>query len=117
MVLALKGCGALLEMPPIAVFDEVDSGVGGETAWCIGELLRAMGHERQVLAISHLPQVAACAGTHVVIHKAEEEGRTVTRLTTVQAGQRRQEVARMLGGDGQDALRHATGMLERGQTC
>ena len=117
MVLALKGCGAMLAAPPIAVFDEVDSGVGGETAWCVGELLRAMGRERQVLAISHLPQVAACADAHVVIHKMEKERRTVTRLDVVKAERRQQEVGRMLGGDGEDALRHAGRMLERGQVA
>ena len=59
LVLALKGCGALSDMPHIAVFDEVDTGIGGETAWCVGELLAAMGRDRQVLVISHLPQVAS----------------------------------------------------------
>lgn len=117
MVLALKGCGAMQAAPPIAVFDEVDSGVGGETAWCVGELLRAMGQERQVLAISHLPQVAACADAHVVIQKAEDEGRTVTRLDVVQSERRQQEIGRMLGGDGQVALTHAGRMLERGQVA
>jgi len=113
MVLALKGCGALRQAPPIAVFDEVDTGVGGETAWCVGELLRAMGRERQVLVISHLPQVASSADAHVLISKGEKDGRTVTRLTTVRGQERQQEIARMLGG-GADALGHAGRMLERG---
>lgn len=114
MVLALKGCGVLRQVPPIAVFDEVDTGVGGETAWCVGELLRAMGRERQVLVISHLPQVAASANAHVVISKGEKAGRTITGLTSVQGQQRQEEIARMLGG-GPDALGHAGRMLERGE--
>ena len=114
MVLALKGCGALRQAPPIAVFDEVDSGVGGETAWCVGELLRAMSSERQVLVISHLPQVAASAHAHVVIDKGDKDGRTVTRLESAEAKRRQQEIARMLGG-GADALDHAGRMLERGE--
>ena len=113
MVLALKGCGALRKAPPIAVFDEVDTGVGGETAWCVGELLRAMGRERQVLVISHLPQVAASANAQVVISKGEKDGRTVTGLMAVRGEQRQQEIARMLGG-GADTLGHAGRMLERG---
>ncbi len=116
LILALKGCGALCETPHIAVFDEVDSGIGGETAWCVGELLAAMGSQRQVLVISHLPQVASCADAQVAIRKSEKDGRTVTRLEPVVADRRQQEIARMLGGGDADGLRHANRMLERGRT-
>ena len=115
LVLALKGCGALSDMPHVAVFDEVDTGIGGETAWCVGELLAAMGKERQVLVISHLPQVAACADFQVVISKAEKDGRTVTGLTSVQEQSRQDEIARMLGGAGGQSMQHAAEMLKRGQ--
>ncbi|OIO67533.1 MAG: DNA repair protein RecN [Zetaproteobacteria bacterium CG1_02_53_45] len=115
LVLALKGCGALSDMPHIAVFDEVDTGIGGETAWCVGELLAAMGRDRQVLVISHLPQVASCADHQVVISKVEKEGRTVTGLTAVLAQSRQLEIARMLGGAGGQSLEHAAEMLQRGQ--
>lgn len=114
LVLALKGCGALRSMPHIAVFDEVDTGIGGETAWCVGELLAAMGKERQVFVISHLPQVAACADRQVVIRKAEKDGRTVTRLEELDAASRQQEIARMLGGADHESLEHATRLLARG---
>jgi len=112
LVLALKGCGALKDMPQIAVFDEVDTGIGGETAWSVGELLVAMGKERQVLVISHLPQVASCAEHQVVISKVTSEGRTVTGLETVAGPSRLSEIARMLGG-GERSLEHASEMLDR----
>jgi len=113
MVLALKGCGAMAGAPGLAVFDEVDTGIGGETAWCVGELLASMGRERQVLVISHLPQVAACADRQVVISKSEQEGRTLSSLQQLDDQARTLEIARMLG----DArgLEHAESMLNRGQ--
>jgi DNA repair protein RecN (Recombination protein N) len=115
LILALKGCGALCDAPHIAVFDEVDSGIGGETAWCVGELLAVMGSERQVLVISHLPQVASCADAQIAIRKIEQEGRTFTRLEPVVADQRQLEIARMLGGHDADGLQHAERMLKRGR--
>lgn len=113
-VLALKGCGALAQAPQVAVFDEVDVGIGGETAWCVGELLAAMGKERQVLVVSHLPQVAACAGQQVRIAKREGE-RTVTRIEVLDEQARLAEMARMLGGADDQSLAHAGQMLERGR--
>ncbi len=115
LVLAFKGCGVLTDMPKLAVFDEVDTGIGGETAWCVGELLAGMGRERQVLVISHLPQVASCADHQVVISKAERNGRTVTCLQPVADDSRQSEIARMLGGAGEQSLQHAAEMLRRGQ--
>jgi len=114
LVLALKGCGAMRAMPQIAVFDEVDTGIGGETAWCVGELLAAMGEARQVLVISHLPQVAACAGQQVHIFKEERQGRTVSALRTLSDSARQEELARMLGGANERSREHAMEMLARG---
>ncbi len=116
LVLALKGCGAVADMPHIAVFDEVDTGIGGETAWCVGELLASMGGERQVLVISHLPQVAAMADAQIVIRKAEQDGRTTTSLEALASEQRQPEIARMLGGQDDESMQHAARMLERGDT-
>jgi len=114
LVLALKGCGALSSAPGIAVFDEVDAGIGGETAWCVGELLTAMGRERQVLTISHLPQVAACATWQVHIFKQHEKGRTISRLKLLNNSERKEELARMLGGANVKSREHAQEMLARG---
>lgn len=117
-VLALKGCGAMSRMPQVAVFDEVDVGIGGETAWCVGELLAAMGKERQVLVVSHLPQVAACASQQIRIDKQHEGERTISMLKPLQGDERVDELARMLGGSNTESLEHATQMLQRGrQAC
>jgi len=114
LVLALKGCGAMSSAPQIAVFDEVDAGIGGETAWCVGELLAAMGRDRQVLAISHLPQVAACAAQQVHIFKEQRKSRTISQLKPLNDDERQEELARMLGGANAKSREHATEMLARG---
>jgi len=115
LVLALKGCGALENEPDTAIFDEVDVGIGGETGWCVGELLRNMGSERQVLVVSHLPQVAACAHHQVAIEKSVQNNRTRTNLSLLTDEQRISEIARMLGGISDESLSHAATMLKRGQ--
>ncbi len=115
MVLALKGCGALENEPDTAIFDEVDVGIGGETGWCVGKLLRNMGSERQVLVVSHLPQVAACAHHQVSIEKTVQNNRTRTNLTLLTDEKRTSEIARMLGGVNDESLSHAATMLQRGQ--
>ena len=115
LVLALKGCGALENEPDTAIFDEVDVGIGGETGWCVGELLRSMGNERQVLVVSHLPQVAACAHHQVAIEKSVHDNRTRTNLSLLTDEPRTSEIARMLGGINNESLSHAANMLKRGQ--
>lgn len=117
LVLALKGCGALQTAPDIAVFDEVDAGIGGETAWHVGELLAAMGRDRQVLVVSHLPQVAACADHQVRISKQQQDDRTLTSAESVKEDSRRDEIARMLGGANLESREHAAQMLQRGQVA
>jgi len=114
LVLSLKACGAFIHAPDIAVFDEVDVGIGGETAWCVGELLAAMGKERQLFVVSHLPQVAACAQHQISILKTQREGRTVTDLKLLQSHERDTEIARMLGGVDEESLEHARQMLSKG---
>jgi DNA repair protein RecN (Recombination protein N) len=116
LVLALKGCGALENEPDTAIFDEVDVGIGGETGWCVGELLRNMGSERQVLVVSHLPQVAASAHHQVAIEKTVHDNRTRTSLTLLTNEKRKSEIARMLGGVNTESLSHASTMLQRGQS-
>ena len=115
LVLALKGCGALEHEPDTAVFDEVDVGIGGETAWCVGELLKSMGKDRQVFVVSHLPQVASCADHQIAIEKHNVDGRTRTQLQPLDAESRHKEIARMLGGANTESLHHAKQMLSRGQ--
>jgi DNA repair protein RecN (Recombination protein N) len=80
------------------VFDEVDSGIGGATADAVGERLARLATGRQVLVVTHSPQVAARAGHHLQVLKSLESGRTTTEVTPLDASQRREEIARMLSG-------------------
>ena len=97
------------------IFDEVDSGVGGAVADAVGQLMNRLGVDRQVLAVTHLPQVAAAADHHVRVSKQSDGGQTVSSLQQLSAEQRVQEVARMLGGSHitQATLNHASELLSR----
>ncbi|WP_151448404.1 DNA repair protein RecN [Lacisediminimonas profundi] len=84
---------------PTLIFDEVDSGIGGAVAEVVGRLLKRLGHDRQVLCVTHLPQVASQANQHFQVSKAAGDGkRTVSRITPLDSKGRVEEVARMLGG-------------------
>jgi len=95
------------------IFDEVDSGVGGAVAETVGRLMRQLGQDRQVMAVTHLPQVAAFANQHLVVSKRSEQGNTLSTVEHVTGKQRVTEVARMLGGERLSGatLAHATEML------
>jgi DNA repair protein RecN (Recombination protein N) len=93
------------------VFDEIDANVGGEIAHAVGAKMKAIAGERQVLAITHLPQVAASAQTQFVVTKEVASGRTHSSLTEVKGPARVEEIARMLGGKGESALAHAKTLL------
>src|SRR5439155_5015560 len=99
---------------PGLIFDEVDAGIGGRVADIVGRRLRALGSAFQVLCITHLPQIAACADTHFQIEKRVERGRTRTTVVRLDEGGRVDEVARMLGGEAiSDSLKaSAREMLE-----
>ena len=95
------------------IFDEVDSGVGGAVAETVGRLMKQLGRDRQVLAVTHLPQVAACADHHLVVAK-QAEGKSVASSVAIVEGEKRvAEVARMLGGErlSGTTLAHAKEML------
>ncbi|AUG53810.1 DNA repair protein RecN [Thalassospira marina] len=97
-LLALKVVLARVSAVPSLVFDEVDSGVGGATAAAIGERLHLLAQERQILVITHSPQVAARGRTHLNIAKREDAGAMVTRVNELVQDARREEIARMLAG-------------------
>lgn len=99
------------------VFDEVDAGIGGAVAEVVGQKLRALGDQRQVLCVTHLPQVAAQGHAHLRVSKHTDGESTRTLIETLDAGGRRDELARMLGGlEITKATRaHAKQMLERAQ--
>ena len=101
---------------PVAIYDEVDAGLSGSVGLTLGMFLREVAAEQQVIAISHLPQVAAAADVQVRVHKLETQGRTHSRLEVLTPAGREQELARMLGAAGQSAetaLEHARRLLER----
>ncbi len=95
------------------IFDEVDSGVGGAVAETVGRLMKQLGRDRQVLAVTHLPQVAACADQHLVVAKRSDKTGTASSVGGVKGEQRVAEIARMLGGEKLSAttLAHAKEML------
>jgi DNA repair protein RecN (Recombination protein N) len=83
---------------PGLIFDEVDAGIGGRVADVVGQKLRVLGSAFQVLCITHLPQIAACADTHFAIEKRVERGRTRTSVARLEGDRRVEELGRMLGG-------------------
>lgn len=108
-LMAVAGAGGA----PTLVFDEVDSGVGGQTARAVGERLRALGAGRQVLCITHLPQIAAMADRHFRIEKSPGEEVALTRVERLEDTAVVEELCRMLGADASDAgaRRHAKELL------
>ena len=97
------------------IFDEVDSGVGGAVAETVGRLMKQLGMHRQVLAVTHLPQVASCADHHLLVSKASGKEGVSSSVTPIAGEQRVTEIARMLGGEKLSAttLAHAREMLTK----
>jgi DNA repair protein RecN (Recombination protein N) len=116
MALAIAVTTSQLGTAQTLIFDEVDAGVGGAVAHTVGQLMQQLGRDRQVLAVTHLPQVAACADQHWVVSKHLQAGSTQSSVAEVQGDARTAEIARMLGGDARSATTaaHASEMLMRG---
>ena len=111
LMLAIKSALAAQDSVPLLVFDEIDANVGGEIAYAVGSRMRQLGAEHQVLCITHLPQVAAAASSHFVVTKEVVKGRTFSQLREVSGKVRREEIARMLGGQSDEAMHLAGTML------
>jgi DNA repair protein RecN (Recombination protein N) len=107
VMLAIKTALAQEDLIGLLVFDEIDANVGGEIANAVGRKMQTLGQNHQVLAITHMPQVAAAARKHFLVSKELNEGRTRTALQEVDGTRRLEEIARMLGGKSQSALDHA----------
>ncbi len=101
------------------VFDEVDAGIGGAVADTVGRLMKQLGARRQVLAVTHLAQVAACGDAHLVVRKVERGGAAVSELSAVAGEARVAEIARMLGGEhlAGTGTQHAQAMLRQAGTA
>jgi DNA repair protein RecN (Recombination protein N) len=113
LMLAIKSALAAHDSIPLLIFDEIDANVGGEIAHAVGEKMRTLAKDHQVICITHLPQVAAAASTHFVVTKEVIGGRTHSQLREVKGKARREEIARMLGGKSESALKLAAAMLEK----
>lgn len=116
MALAIAVTTSQLGTAQTLIFDEVDSGVGGAVAETVGRLMQQLGVDRQVLAVTHLPQVAACADHHLVVAKQLIAKQTLSTVAAVQGEHRVAEIARMLGGEklSSTTLAHAKEMLRAG---
>ena len=115
VMLALKSALADQDDIPVLVFDEIDANIGGEIASKVAMKMRALGRSRQVLCITHLPQVAATASSHYVVNKEISKKRARTNLSRATGKVREEEIARMLGGISESAVAHARALLN-GQT-
>ena len=112
VMLALKTVLAAEDEIPVLIFDEVDANVGGETANAVGEKMKQIAAKRQVLCITHLPQVAASADAHYVVTKQIRDSRTVSEIALLTKKERVTELARMLGGQSDAARKHAETLLK-----
>ena len=114
LMLALKALSAAAGEAPTLIFDEVDAGIGGAIAEVVGRRLKSLAKERQVLCITHLPQIAAFADHAYTVVKTTTRGRTTSSTKKLTPSEQLQEIARMLGGVeiSTEARRHAREMLE-----
>jgi DNA repair protein RecN (Recombination protein N) len=118
VMLAVKQALAKEDEALTYVFDEVDSGVGGGTAEVIGRMLKSTAAHRQVLVVTHLPQIAAFADHHISVTKETSKGRTTIHVAVLTGAERGDEIARMLGGSSPspEAAAHADEMLRRARS-
>ena len=113
LMLAIKSALAAQDEVPLLVFDEIDANVGGEIAHAVGARMRELAKRHQVLCITHLAPVAAAATSQFVVTKEVRSGRTFTHLREVTGKARREEIARMLGGKSEEAMKLAATMLDQ----
>jgi len=113
LMLAIKSALAAHDAVPLLVFDEIDTNVGGEIAHAVGAKMQTLGRDHQVICITHLAQVAATASSHFVVTKDVSRGRTFSNLHEVTGKGRQEEIARMLGGKSDSALKLASTLLKQ----
>jgi DNA repair protein RecN (Recombination protein N) len=114
LMLAIKSALAAQDAIPLLVFDEIDVNVGGEIAHAVGAKMSSLADSHQVICITHLPPVAAAASSHFVVTKNVVGGRTHSQLRQVTGKARQEEIARMLGGRSESALKLAATLLKGG---
>jgi DNA repair protein RecN (Recombination protein N) len=103
------------DFPDTLIFDEIDTGIGGEVALAVGEYLASVGKTKQIFCVTHLASIAVRADNHLKVEKRNDGARTLTTVSVLGAGERREEIARMLAGDsaGNAALAHADELLAK----
>lgn len=113
IALAISVVTSRLGQAPTLIFDEVDAGIGGAVAHTVGQMLRQLGQDRQVLAVTHLAQVAACADHHLLVAKRRQGQQTLSTVQAIDTEPRVRELARMLGGNARSeiSLAHARELL------
>lgn len=112
LMLAIKSALAAHDSIPLLIFDEIDTNVGGEIGHAIGAKMRALADDHQLICITHLAPVAACASSHFVVTKDVVRGRTFSNLRDVRGKARQEEIARMLGGKSDSAMQLAASLLK-----
>jgi DNA repair protein RecN (Recombination protein N) len=114
IMLALKGIMAKGDNIPVLIFDEIDAGIGGRAAETVGQKLNNLASRHQIISITHLPQIASYAGTHLKIEKKVKDKRTIVEISRIERDERTEELARMLSGETTSAsLKHAKEMLKK----
>ena len=99
IMLAIKTISAKRDAINTLIFDEIDSGISGKTAWKVSEKMGRLSHSHQIICITHLPQIAAMADSHYCIEKSGQDGKTVTQIKALNENGALNEIARLLGGD------------------
>jgi len=99
IMLAIKTVLASKDAIDTLIFDEIDTGISGKTAWKVSKQLAMVAKEHQVICITHLPQIAAMADKHFLIEKSAEEGTTTTQISAIEEQMQLEELARLLGSD------------------
>ena len=99
LMLCIKSIMARLTAMPTVIFDEIDTGISGETAARVGAILKQMAKDHQVLAITHLPQIASKGNTHFLVYKEVKKSSTRSQLRILNDVERLNEIARMLSGE------------------
>jgi DNA repair protein RecN (Recombination protein N) len=118
IMLALKSILAKSERLPILVFDEIDTGISGRMARKVGESMKDLARFHQIIAITHLPQIAALGDVHFTVSKSVENGRTVSRMLRIDDSSKTDHIAALLaGGDITDASRQSARELMGGDTA
>jgi DNA repair protein RecN (Recombination protein N) len=115
VMLALKSILSEADKIPILIFDEIDTGIGGEIGLALGKYLKGLSKTKQVLCITHLASIASFADHHLRVEKKESGGRTTTEVSAIDGDERVREVARMLSGQAvtETSLQHAQELIGR----